>query len=109
MADSDSERRTPPKPTDVDSTESDAQRNPSSEGSDDSSTKSTSERWWLTNDLLAFTLTFGFFSLVYGAGAGLLTLQTIPELLTGTVAVAFGTSVAWAFGEGALKAWRGGK
>lgn len=79
----------------------------SSEGSDgEQGTTSTSRRWWLTNDLLAIGMAVSLIGIVAAHGAGWLNLQTLPEWLTGIYVFSVGTSVAWAFGEKAIEAWR---
>lgn len=83
---------------------------PSDSDTDDGgSTRSTSKRHWLTNDLLAGALALSLILVVAAHGAGWLNLQTLPQWLVGVYVFSVGSSVAWAFGKDAVEAWRGGK
>ncbi|WEL29854.1 hypothetical protein [Haloferax volcanii] len=74
----------------------------------DSSTTSTAERFWLTNDGLAWLLV-GSFPLLLGiAAAEYLDLAAVPESVLLSWLAFVGIAVAWTFGADAVSAWRSG-
>lgn len=74
----------------------------------DNSTDDEAKRHWFTNDLLAFMLTSTSLGFIGLTGYGWLNLQTVPAEIMYVWVASWGTSVAWAFGSGAVETWRGG-
>jgi len=75
---------------------------------DDGQAKADSSqvRFWLTNDLTAFMLVLGYFAVIFAHGAGLIDVQALPDVYMSALVAYVGIAVAWAFGSGAVKAWR---
>lgn len=79
---------------------------PSDEPDADGSTSDTSQRWWLTNDLLAGLLVTSLVASVAIGGAGHLDLEAVPEPVVWTYVGSVGSAIVWTFGRDAVEAWR---
>lgn len=66
-----------------------------------------SQRFWLTNDLLAVLLVVSFVGLVTAGGMGLVDLTAVPEHITTVYLSVVVTATGWTFGEAAYRTWSG--
>lgn len=93
---------------DHESTSGDGAAGDAAEPEESGATHSTSKRWWLTNDGLAWLLVGTFPVVIAATAAGYLDLATVPSEVVYTWLASVGTAVAWAFGKDAIEAWRAG-
>lgn len=70
-------------------------------------TSDESERFWLTNDILAIILVVSFAGMIFAAGTGVFDFDAVPEMALYAYGAVMGISVAWAFGTRAIRGWRG--
>ena len=73
------------------------------------STDSPQRRWQYTNDIIAGWLVGTFPLMIAFDAYGAISLRDTPETAVMGYVVLVGTAVTWAFGSGALEAWRNGK
>ena len=67
----------------------------------------SSQRFWLTNDLLAVLLVVSFVGFVAAEGVGFFNMATIPERFRAVYLSLVVTAAGWTFGEAAYRTWSG--
>lgn len=74
---------------------------------DDNITKSTRSRWEWTGTILALALILSLTAIIGLAGAGMITLSTIPQSWFALYSLLTLTAGVWVFGKEALEAVQG--
>ena len=67
----------------------------------------SSQRFWLTNDLLAVLLVVSFVGFVAAESTGLFNMATVPERFRAVYLSLVITAAGWTFGEAAYRTWSG--
>ena len=67
----------------------------------------SSQRFWLTNDLLAVLLVVSFVGFVAAESTGLFDIAAIPRRFRAVYLSLVITAAGWTFGEAAYRTWSG--